>query len=100
MKLLAIDGGIAEVTLDKALTFDLNGKQIGELWVNAKATIKDSTGGSGCILALRISDDINLTLGDLLEEGYAFLDYNNGWVNLRQARMHTMFLCRKHPSKA
>ena len=88
LKLLAIDGGIAEVTLDKALTFDLNGKQIGELWVNAKATIKDSTGGSGCILALRISDDINLTLGDLLEEGYAFLDYNNGWVNLAGKDAH------------
>ena len=88
LKLLAIDGGIAEVTLDKALTFDLNGKQIGELWVNAKATIKDSTGGSGRIQALRISDDINLTLGDLLEEGYAFLDYNNGWVNLAGKDAH------------
>ena len=40
LKLLAIDGGIAEVTLDKALTFDLNGKQIGRLKANAKATIK------------------------------------------------------------
>ena len=88
LKLLAIDGGIAEVTLDKALTFDLNGKQIGRLKVNAKATIKDSTGGSGCIQALRISDDINLTLGDLLEEGYAFRDYNNGWVNLARKDAH------------
>ena len=88
LKLLAIDGGIAEVTLDKALTFDLNGKQIGRLKVNAKATIKDSTGGSGCIQALRISDDINLTLGDLLEEGYAFWDYNNDWVNLARKDAH------------
>ena len=88
LKLLAIDGGIAEVTLDKALTFDLNGKQIGRLKVNAKATIKDSTGGSGCIQALRISDDINLTLGDLLEEGSAFWDYNNGWVNLARKDAH------------
>ena len=88
LKLLAIDGGIAEVTLDKALTFDLNGKQIGRLKVNAKATIKDSTGGSGCIQALRISDDINLTLGDLLEEGSAFLDYNNGWVNVAGKDAH------------
>lgn len=82
LKLLAIDGGIAEVTLDKALTFDLNGKQIGELWVNAKATIKDSTGGSGCIQALRISDDINLTLGDLLEEGSAFRGNHDEWVDV------------------
>ena len=88
LKLLAIDGGIAEVTLDKALTFDLNGKQIGRLKVNAKATIKDSTGGSGCIQALRISDDIDLTLGDLLEEGYAFWDDNNGWVNLAGKDAH------------
>ena len=89
LKLLAIDGGIAEVTLDKALTFDLNGKQIGRLKANAKATIKDSTGGSGCIQALRISDDINLTLGDLLEEGSAFRDdKDNDWVYVAGKTAH------------
>ena len=99
LKLLAIDGGIAEVTLDKALTFDLNGKQIGRLKVNAKATIKDSTGGSGRIQALRISDDINLTLGDLLEEGSAFRDYNNGWVNLARKDAHNVSV-QKAPIQA
>lgn len=99
LKLLAIDGGIAEVTLDKALTFDLNGKQIGRLKANAKATIKDSTGGSGCIQALRISDDINLTLGDLLEEGSAFWDYNNGWVNLARKDAHDVSV-QKAPIQA
>lgn len=96
LKLLAIDGGIAVVTLDKALTFDLNGKQIGELWVNAKATIKDSTGGSGRIQALRISDDINLTLGDLPEEGYAFRDNYDEWVNVTGKRADEVFV-RKAP---
>ena len=78
---LLIDSPVAE--LNTALTLDLNGKQIGELKVNAKATIKDSsTSGSGFITELKIPDDINLTLGDLLEEGYAFRERDDEWVDV------------------
>ena len=78
---LLIDSN-ADATLDKALTLDLNGKQIRELRVMAKATIKDSTGGSGHIGALVIRQDLNLTLGDLLEEGYAFWGNHDEWVDV------------------
>ena len=76
---LLIDSN-ADATLDKALTLDLNGKQIRELRVMAKATIKDSTGGSGHIGALVIRQDLNLTLGDLPEEGSAFRGNHDEWV--------------------
>ena len=78
---LLIDSN-ADATLDKALTLDLNGKQIGQLRVMAKATIKDSTGGSGHIGALVIRQDLNLTLGDLLEEGSAFRGNHDEWVDV------------------
>lgn len=78
---LLIDSN-ADATLDKALTLDLNGKQIRELRVMAKATIKDSTGGSGHIGALIIRQDLNLTLGDLPEEGFAFRGNHDEWVDV------------------
>ena len=78
---LLIDSN-ADATLDKALTLDLNGKQIRELRVMAKATIKDSAGGSGHIGALVIRQDLNLTLGDLLEEGSAFRGNHDEWVDV------------------
>ena len=65
-----LTGGFA-VTIDKAITLDLNGHEISyDLTVNCKITLKDSAGGTGKIaLWLRVEND--LTIGDLLEPGYA-----------------------------
>ena len=73
--------GDVTVIIDKAITFDLNGHEISNLQVQAKATIKDSTGGKGKISQkLTVTDD--LTLGDLLEQGYAFRrNSDNNWVD-------------------
>lgn len=66
-----------EVTIDKALTFDLNGQNIESLTVNAKATIKDSGATKGIIGTLKISD--NLKPKDLTENGYAIKKGNGDW---------------------
>ena len=73
--------GDVTVIIDKAITFDLNGHEISNLQVQAKATIKDSTGGKGKLSQkLTVTDD--LTLGDLLEQGYAFRrNSDNNWVD-------------------
>ena len=65
------------VTIDKALTLDLNGQNIESLTVNAKATIKDSGATKGIIGTLKISD--NLKPEDLTEEGYAIKKGNGNW---------------------
>ncbi len=66
-----------EVTVDKALTLDLNGQNIESLTVNAKATIKDSGTTKGIIGTLKISD--NLKPKDLTENGYAIKKGNGDW---------------------
>lgn len=59
------------VTIDKAITFDLNGHEIYyDLTVKSKITLKDSAGGTGKI-ALWLRVENGLTVGDLLEPGYA-----------------------------
>ncbi len=59
------------VTIDKAITFDLNGHEIYyDLTVKSKITLKDSAGGKGKIVQRLIVEN-GLTIGDLLEEGYA-----------------------------
>ncbi len=65
------------VTIDKALTLDLNGQNIESLTVNAKATIKDSGATKGIIGTLKISD--NLKPKDLTENGYAIKKGNGDW---------------------
>ena len=65
------------VTIDKALTLDLNGQNIESLTVNAKATIKDSGTTKGIIGTLKISD--NLKPEDLTENGYAIKKGNGDW---------------------
>ncbi len=65
------------VTIDKALTLDLNGQNIESLTVNAKATIKDSGTTKGIIGTLKISD--NLKPKDLTENGYAIKKGNGDW---------------------
>ena len=65
------------VTIDKAITFDLNGHKIYALTVECKITLKDSAGGTGKIAEwLRIENRLNI--GDLLEEGYALRNAGTG----------------------
>ena len=65
------------VAIDKAIILDLNGYNIQGLGVYAKATIKDSSETKGTIGTLSVSGN-GLTLGDLLEPGYAFRT-TNAW---------------------
>ena len=65
------------MTIDKAITFDLNGHRIYDLTVRCKITLKDSAGGTGKIAEwLRV--DNGLHIGDLLEEGYALRNAGTG----------------------
>ena len=79
LKLLRDVPGGDRVTIDKAITFDLNGHEIYyDLTVKSKITLKDSAGGTGKIDQwLRVEN--GLTIGDLLEEGYAFRKADGTW---------------------
>ena len=69
--------GDVTVIIDEAITFDLNGHKIYALTVRCKITLKDSAGGTGKIAEwLRIEN--RLTIGDLLEEGYALRNAETG----------------------
>ena len=71
LTLLADVQGGNRVTIDKAITFDLNGHEIYyDVTVKIKITLKDSAGGTGKI-ALWLRVENGLTVGDLLEPGYA-----------------------------
>ena len=73
--------GDVTVTIDKAITFDLNGHKIYALTVRCKIILKDSAGGKGKI-SQKLTVTYNLTLGDLLEQDYAFQrNSDNTWVN-------------------
>ena len=73
--------GDVTVTSDKAITFDLNGHEIYALTVRCKITLKDSAGGKGKI-SQKLTVTYDLTLGDLLEQDYAFQrNSDNTWVN-------------------
>ena len=77
LKLLRDVPGDVTVTIDKAITFDLNGHRIYDLTVRCKITLKDSAGGTGKIAEwLRVQN--GLTIGDLLEEGYALRNAKTG----------------------
>ena len=77
LKLLKDVPGDVTVTINKAITFDLNGHKIYALTVRCKITLKDSAGGTGKIAEwLRIEN--GLTIGDLLEEGYALRKAETG----------------------
>ena len=66
------------VTIDKAITFDLNGHEIYyDLTVKSKITLKDSAGGKGKIVQRLIVEN-GLNIGDLLEEGYALRNAETG----------------------
>ena len=77
LKLLRDVPGDVTVTIDKAITFDLNGHRIYDLTVRCKITLKDSAGGTGKIAEwLRVENGLHI--GDLLEEGYALRNAGTG----------------------
>ena len=82
LKLLADVTGTT-VQINNPFIFDLNGHRVDALSVDAKATIKDSGTTKGSIGKVTVSDTTvpGLTLGDLLEEGYAFKYGNGYWAN-------------------
>ena len=82
LKLLADVTGTT-VMINNPFIFDLNGHSVDALSVDAKATIKDSGTTKGRIGKVTVSDTKvpGLTLGDLLEEGYAFKYGNGYWAN-------------------
>ena len=88
----AADGGtvklmadVTEVTVnnDSPFTLDLNGRNINTLNVNSKMTIRDSATKKGRIgkVVVQNDEENGLTLGDLLEEGYAFKYENGYWAD-------------------
>ena len=82
LKLLADVTGDA-VMINNPFIFDLNGHSVDALSVDARATIKDSGTTKGRIGKVTVSNKkvTDLTLGDLLEEGYAFKYGNGYWAN-------------------
>ena len=82
LKLLADVTGTT-VMINNPFIFDLNGHSVYALGVDAKATIKDSGTKKGKIGKVTVSTHkvTDLTLGDLLEEGYAFKYGNGYWAN-------------------
>lgn len=82
LKLLADVTGTG-VMINNPFLFDLNGHNVDALSVDARATIKDSGTEKGKIGKVTVSDTKvpDLTLGDLLEEGYAFKYGNGYWAN-------------------
>lgn len=77
LKLLRDVPGDVTVTIDKAITFDLNGHKIYALTVECKITLKDSAGGTGKIAEwLRVENGLHI--GDLLEKGYALRKAETG----------------------
>ena len=82
LKLLADVTG-PTVMINDPFIFDLNGHSVDALSVDAKATIKDSGTTKGRIGKVTVSNEkvTDLTLGGLLEEGYAFKYGNGYWAN-------------------
>ena len=82
LKLLADVTGTT-VMINNPFLFDLNGHNVDALSVDARATIKDSGTEKGKIGKVTVSNDkvTDLTLGDLLEAGYAFQYENGSWAN-------------------
>ena len=82
LKLLADVTGTT-VMINNPFIFDLNGHSVDALSVEAKATIKDSGTTKGKIGKVTVFNEkvTDLTLGGLLEEGYAFKYENGYWAN-------------------
>ena len=71
------------VSINTPFIFDLNGHDVNMLSVGARATIKDSGTKKGNIGKVTVFNDkvTDLTLGDLLEEGYAFKYETGYWAD-------------------
>ena len=71
------------VSINTPFIFDLNGHDVNMLSVGARAKIKDSGTTKGRISKVTVSTHkvTDLTLGDLLEKGYAFKYGNGYWAN-------------------
>ncbi|WP_455192720.1 YDG domain-containing protein [Gemmiger sp.] len=82
LKLLA-DVTETTVMISNPFLFDLNGHNVDALSVDAKATIKDSGTEKGKIGKVTVSNNkvTDLTLGGLLEEGYAFKYETGYWAD-------------------
>jgi len=84
LKLLA-DETENNVNIEEPFIFDLNGHDVQGLAVTAKVTIRDSSTTKGKIGSVSIHDkgeeETDLTLGDLLEEGYAFKYETGYWAD-------------------
>ena len=82
LKLLA-DVTETTVMISNPFLFDLNGHNVEALSVDAKATIKDSGTTKGRIGKVTVYNEkvTDLTLGDLLEEGYAFKYETGYWAD-------------------
>lgn len=76
LKLLA-DVVDVTVSTDKSFIFDLNGYKVYSLNVNSRITLKDSSGGNGKITEW-LTVPSGMTIGELLEEGYAFRYVSTG----------------------
>ena len=78
------------VVINNPFIFDLNGHSVDALSVDAKATIKDSGTTKGRIGKVTVSNEkvTDLTLGSLLEEGYAFRNDEDNWVNVAGKTAH------------
>ena len=79
VKLLA---SMVDVTVDtgKPFILDLNGCNVYSLTVNSKITLKDSAENKGKITEC-LSAPAGMTVGDLLEEGYALKCSDGTWPN-------------------
>ena len=77
LKLLA---DVLDVTVntDKSFIFDLNGYKVYSLKVNSRITLKDSSEGKGKITEW-LTVPSGMTIGELLEEGYAFKKSDGTW---------------------
>ena len=82
LKLLADVTGTT-VMINNPFLFDLNGHNVDALSMDARATIKDSGTTKGRIGKVTVSNEkvTDLTLGDLLEEGYAFKYETGYWAD-------------------
>ena len=76
LKLLA-DVVDVTVSTDKSFIFDLNGYKVYSLNVNSRITLKDSSEGKGKITEW-LTVPSGMTIGELLEEGYAFRYVSTG----------------------
>ena len=88
LKLLA-DVTEATVMINNPFIFDLNGHNVDQgLSTEAKVTIKDSGTKKGKIGKVMVSDEKvpGLTLGSLLEEGYAFKYETGYWADNSHAQ--------------